>query len=76
MGDRNRDENSGRFSEEYPRDDFLRTLEELGAAGTTDVAEQVGCDRRTAYLKLQSLEEDGDVKSQKVGNALLWEVVD
>lgn len=76
MSDRNRDENSGRFSEEYPREDFLRALEKLGGAGTTDIAEQVGCDRRTAYLKLQSLEEDGDVKSQKVGNALLWQLVD
>ncbi|EMA29082.1 MULTISPECIES: helix-turn-helix domain-containing protein [Halobacteriales] len=76
MGDRKRDENSGRFSEEYPRDDFLRVLEELGAVGTTDVAEHVGCDRRTAYLKLQSLEEEGDVESRKVGNALLWELVD
>ncbi|RLM62347.1 helix-turn-helix domain-containing protein [Halorubrum sp. Atlit-26R] len=76
MGDRKRDENSGRFSEEYPREDFLRVLEEHGAAGTTDVAEHVGCDRRTAYLKLQSLEEEGDVESRKVGNALLWELVD
>jgi len=76
MGDRKRDENSGRFSEEYPREDFLRVLEEHGAAGTTDVAEHVGCDRRTAYLKLQSLEEEGDVERRKVGNALLWELVD
>ena len=76
MGDRNRDENSGKFSEEYPREDFLRALEELGAAGTTDIAAEVGCDRRTAYLKLQHLEEDGDVKSQKIGNALLWKLAD
>jgi predicted ArsR family transcriptional regulator len=76
MSDRNRDENSGKFSEEYPREDFLRALDELGAAGTTDIAEEVGCDRRTAYLKLQDLEDDGDIKSQKVGNALLWELAD
>jgi len=74
MGDRKRDENSGRFSEEYPREDFVRALDELGAAGTTDIAEHVDCDRRTAYLKLQSLEEEGDVESRKVGNALLWEL--
>jgi len=74
MGDRKRDEISGRFSEEYPREDFVRALDELGAAGTTDIAEHVDCDRRTAYLKLQSLEEEGDVESRKVGNALLWEL--
>lgn len=76
MGDRKRDEKSGQFSEEYPEKDFLRTLEKLGASGTTTIAEQVGCDRRTAYLKLQSLEDKGEVESQKVGNALLWELVD
>lgn len=76
MGDRDRDENSGRFSEEYPREDFIRALERLGASGTTDLADHVGCDRRTAYLKLQVLEEEGDVESKKVGNALLWMLVD
>ena len=76
MGDRDRDENSGRFTEEYPREDFLQALEELGATGTTDVSDYVGCDRRTAYLKLQALEEEGEIESQKVGNALLWELVD
>ncbi len=75
MSDRKRDESSGRFSEEYPREDFLRALEELGATGTTDVADYVGCDRRTAYLKLQNLEEEGNIESQKVGNALLWKLV-
>ncbi|ELY39833.1 hypothetical protein [Natronorubrum tibetense] len=76
MGDRDRDENSGKFTEEYPREEFLKALEELGATGTTDVSSHVGCDRRTAYLKLQTLEKKGEVKSQKVGNALLWELVD
>jgi CRP-like cAMP-binding protein len=76
MGDRNRDEDSGKFSEEYPQEDFVRALGELGASGTTDIAEYVGCDRRTAYLKLQSLEEEGDVESQKIGNALLWNLID
>ncbi len=76
MGNRKRDESSGQFSEEYPRIDFIQALEELGATGTTDVSNYVGCDRRTAYLKLQALEEDGDIKSQKVGNALLWKLTD
>ena len=76
MEDRDRDENSGRFTEEYPREDFLQALEELAAAGTTDISNHVGCDRRTAYLKLQTLEEEGKVESRKVGSALLWELVD
>lgn len=74
MEDRERDEDSGKFAEEYPLEAFLDALDELGPAGTTDVSEHVGCDRRTAYLKLQSLEDDGEITSRKVGNALLWEL--
>lgn len=74
MEDRNRDEESGRFTEEYPEEEFIQALEELGSAGTVDISNYVGCDRRTAYLKLQSLEEENKVTSQKVGNALLWEL--
>lgn len=76
MGGRSRDEDSGEFTETYPLESFLDSLEEIGPAGTTDIADSVGCDRRTAYIKLQSLEGEGLVKSQKVGNALLWELKD
>jgi predicted transcriptional regulator len=76
MGNRERDEESGEFVEEYPREDFLRALEELGPAGTTEISSHVGCDRRTAYLKLQALEDEGDATSRKVGNALLWELAE
>lgn len=72
MGRRERDEETGEFTEEFPIEDFLQALEKIGPAGTTEIAEHIGCDRRTAYLKLQSLEADGEIKSQKVGNALLW----
>lgn len=73
MGDRDRDKESGKFTEEYPAQEFLEALAELGPSGTTDISDYVGCDRRTAYLKLKSLEEEGEVRSRKVGNSLLWE---
>lgn len=74
MGKRDRDEESGKFTEEYPPQKFLEALTELGPSGTTGISDYVGCDRRTAYLKLKSLEEDGEVRSSKVGNSLLWEL--
>jgi predicted transcriptional regulator len=74
MGDRDRDKESGKFTEEYPREDFLEALAELGQSGTTDISDYLGCDRRTAYLKLKSLENDGKIRSRKVGNSLLWEL--
>ena len=76
MGDRDRDEGSGKFTEKYPPEEFLEALAELGPSGTTDISSYVDCDRRTAYLKLKSLEEDGEVRNKKVGNSLLWELVD
>ena len=51
MGDRDRDEKSGKFTEEYPPQDFLKALAELGASGTTDISDYVGCDGGTAYLR-------------------------
>ena len=74
MADRDRDEKSGKFTEEYPLKAFIDVLKDIGPTGTTDVAERIGCDRRTAYLKLNKLEKDGKVKSKKIGNALLWEL--
>lgn len=76
MEDRDRDEESGKFTEEYPPQKFLETLDELGPSGTTDISHHIGCDRRTAYLKLKSLEDEGEIKSRKVGNSLLWELVE
>lgn len=74
MGDRNRDEKSGKFTEEYPPKEFLEALGELGSSGTADISDYVGCDRRTAYLKLKSLEEEEKIRSRKVGHSLLWEL--
>ena len=73
MADRDRDERSGKFTEEYPSQEFLDALAELGPSGTTDISDYIGCDRRTAYLKLKSLEEEGKVRRKKVGSSLLWE---
>ena len=74
MAERGRDEESGKFTEEYPEEDFIKALKEIESSGTADIAEFVGCDRRTAYLKLNFLEEAGKVESKKIGNALLWEL--
>lgn len=43
-------------------------------AGTSEIADKVGCTHRTAYLRLQSLESEGKIKGTKVGNSLVWTV--
>jgi Mn-dependent DtxR family transcriptional regulator len=72
---KDRDEESGRYTDTYTEDDLLEAIRDLGGmAGTSDVAGHVGCARDTAYKKLKQMEEDGTVSSRKVGGALLWSV--
>jgi len=69
-----RDKESGQFDAHYSDQDFLDAVQDSNGGGTTEVAETVGCDRRTAYLRLKQLEEAGKVTSREVGNAFLWTV--
>lgn len=70
---KDREEETGKYSTSYPESDFLNAIDDLdGLAGTSEIAEEVGCTRRTAYTRLKSLEEDGRVSSRKVGNSLVW----
>ncbi len=70
-----RDEESGKYTETYPPEAFTEALESLsGAAATQEVADEVGCAYRTAFAKLTELEDKGEVTSRKVGNARLWQL--
>ncbi len=75
MPGKDREEESGKYTTTYPDSDFTDAIQELGGmAGTSEVAETVGCTRRTAYTRLKTLESEGQVSSKKVGNTLLWSV--
>ena len=77
MADRDRDDSSGQFTDEYPRELFLQTIDsEGGMAATGDVADQIGCAHDTAYKKLNQLEGERLVEGQKFGNSLVWSVTD
>lgn len=67
-----RDEESGQFTPEFPDSDFLDALRGGEGVTTSEVAETVGCKYRTAYARLSDLEDEGQVRSRKVGNTLLW----
>jgi hypothetical protein len=70
---KDREEDSGKYTTSYPDSDFIDAIQTLdGMAGTSEIAENVGCTRRTAYTRLQSLESEGKVSSRKVGNSLVW----
>lgn len=69
-----RDEESGQFDDRYADETFLSAVRALDGAGTVEIAERVGCDRRTAYLRLTELEERGEISGEKIGNAYLWTI--
>ena len=74
---RERDEDSGRYTESYPPEMFLKALNALdGMASTQEVADEAGSEYRTAYDKLVGLEDRGNITSRKVGNARLWSIAD
>ena len=72
-----RDEDSGKFASKYSDQDFLDAVAALGgSAGTSEVADEVGCPRRTAYNRLDKLRERGELATRDIGPSLLWELDD
>lgn len=68
---------SGKYTTSYPDSVFLTAVQKLGPeVGTQAVADEVGCNRDTAYRRLRSLEESGELRSRKVGMARLWSIAD
>lgn len=67
----------GEYTTKYARQGFEDALKRLGGSGSTkEVADEVGCVRRTAHYRLSELEDDGRVSSREVGRSILWKVVD
>lgn len=70
-----RDSASGQYMTEYDPDTFVEAISELGgSASTTEVADEVGCDRRTAHLRLTGLADRDVISGRRVGRAFLWNV--
>lgn len=69
-------DDAGRFSRKYEPQAFVDALHRLGGSGSTkEIADKVGCARRTAHYRLSNLEDDGRVNSRVVGRSILWQVV-
>jgi uncharacterized membrane protein len=74
---RKRDEDSGRYQEEYSSEEVVAAIRRHdGQAASSDVAEELGCSRGTAYYKLRAMEEQGYVESRKIGGINIWMVAE
>ena len=75
MSDRSRDGETKQFNQEFSDEDFLNAVRECPVASTPNVADEIGCYRKTALRRLGKLEEQGEVGYEKVGgNARVWYV--
>lgn len=51
---------------------FMDAVHQRQPASTGEVADYVGCPRRTADYRLRRLRSQGLVNSKMVGNSLIW----
>lgn len=72
-----RDDDTGKFSEQYETGAFVDALRELGGSGATKgIADKVGCSRRTAHYRLSELRDEGRIDVREVGRSKLWVIED
>lgn len=69
-----RDDETGRFSEQYSDEAFLEAVSELDPATTAKVANYVGCSYDLAYRRLLRLSKGGRMIKQEVGGSFVWDV--
>lgn len=71
MSENERDDR-GHFLPEHDDQEYLEAVGTREPAGTAEVAEAVGVTRQNADRRLRRLEEDGKVRSKKIGSSLVW----
>jgi hypothetical protein len=70
-----RDAESGKYTDAYSDEEFIEAIQsEGGLAGTSAVADIVGCTHRQALNRLKELREQNKVSSKDVGRALAWQI--
>lgn len=70
--DRDRDTETGKFSEEYPDEAFLYAIDSLDMPSTNDVADFVGCSYTLTYHRLNELSDEGEISKIEIGNSFAW----
>jgi DNA-binding Lrp family transcriptional regulator len=57
---------------QYSDADFLDAVEKHNPASTSEVADEVGCTRRNADMRLKKLADEGKVKRKKIAASQVW----
>ena len=67
-----RDEETGRYEEEYSDEMFLSAVSITSPSTTSSIANEVGCSYDLAYRRLHTLEEEGELTKEEIGGTFVW----
>jgi predicted ArsR family transcriptional regulator len=71
-----RNERTGRYQTMHADEDFIEAVRAGDQPSTPEIADALGCAKRTALVRLNELADEGRVKKRKVGAVNLWRPVD
>ncbi len=57
---------------QYLDEDFLNAVKKHNPASTSEIADEVGCTRRNADLRLKKLADEGKVIRKKIAASQVW----
>lgn len=63
-------------TDRHSDEEYLEAVREHEPAATTEVADEVGVARQSADYRLRRLENEGRVRSTRIGNSLAWSVTE
>lgn len=75
MSGNDRDER-GWFRADHDDRAYVAAVAEREPAGTAEIAEAVGVTRQNADKRLRALEDEGIVRSKKIGGSLAWSLAE
>lgn len=56
----------------YTDQDFTDAVAAHSPASTSEIAEQVGCERQTADGRLKELAEEGEIQRKQIAKVTVW----
>lgn len=70
--DRSRTE-QGNYAEEYPLERFLEVFDSHEPLTSREVADEIGCTRKTAFAKLTMLDDGNELEAKQIaGRIWIW----
>lgn len=67
-----RDDDTNQFRPTYSDEDFLEAVEELEVAGSSEVADLVGCSTDNARIRLDALADRDELDKRTIGKRSVY----